>query len=74
MFATDATRVFKTLVIDWLEASGLGYDTRYHHYRAQFPELDPARLAHLVCDPIEYYTTRSGRRTAVAAIGRKPPW
>lgn len=55
MFATDATRVFKTLVIDWLEASGLGYDTRYHHYRAQFPELDPARLARLVCDPIEYY-------------------
>ena len=38
MFATDATRVFKTLVIDWLEASGLGYDTRYLHYRAQFPE------------------------------------
>jgi len=24
MFATDTTRDFKTLVIEWLEASGLG--------------------------------------------------
>ncbi|HEU0199730.1 MAG TPA: hypothetical protein VFR86_04780 [Burkholderiaceae bacterium] len=55
MFATDATRDFKTLVIGWLEASGLGYGTRYRYYRAQFPELDPARLARLVCDPIERY-------------------
>ena len=55
MFATDATRDFKTLVIGWLEASGLGYDTRYRYYRAQFPEFDPTRLARLVCDPIERY-------------------
>jgi hypothetical protein len=55
MFATDATRDFKTLVIRWLEVSGLGYDTRYRYYRAQFPEFDPARLARLVCDPIERY-------------------
>lgn len=55
MFAGAATHHFKTLVIDWLEESGLGYDTRYRYYRAQFPELDRARLARLVCDPIEYY-------------------
>lgn len=55
MFAGDATRSFKTLVIGWLESSGLGYDTRYRYYRRQFPELEPARLARLVCDPIEYY-------------------
>lgn len=55
MFATDTTRDFKTLVIGWLEASGLGYDTRYRYYRAQLPEFDPARLARLVCDPIERY-------------------
>jgi hypothetical protein len=55
MFATDATRDFKTLVIGWLEASGLGYDTRYRHYRGQFPELAPAQLARLVCDPLEHY-------------------
>jgi hypothetical protein len=55
MFASDATREFKTLVIGWLEASGLGYDTRYRYYRVQFPDLEPARLARLVCDPIEHY-------------------
>jgi len=55
MFAGATTHRFKTLVIGWLETSGLGYDTRYRHYRAQYPELEPARLARLVCDPIEYY-------------------
>jgi hypothetical protein len=55
MFASDATRDFKMLVIGWLEATGLGYDTRYGYYRAQFPQLDPARLVRLVCDPIERY-------------------
>ena len=55
MSAGAPTHRFKTLVIGWLETSGLGYDTRYRHYRAQFPELAPARLARLVCDPIEYY-------------------
>lgn len=55
LFATDATRAFKTLVIGWLEASGIGYDTRYRYYRAQFPDLEPARLARLMCDPIERY-------------------
>lgn len=55
IFAGEATRNFKTLVIQWLEASGLGYDTRYRYYRAQFPDLAPERLARLVCDPIERY-------------------
>jgi len=55
MFASDATRSFKTLVISWLEESGLGYDTRYRYYRRQFSELEPAALARLACDPIEYY-------------------
>jgi hypothetical protein len=55
MFATDTTRDFKTLVIGWLEANGLGYDTRYRYYRAQLPEFDSVRLVRLVCDPIEGY-------------------
>jgi hypothetical protein len=55
LFATDATRAFKTLVIGWLETSGIGYDTRYRYYRAQFPDVEPTRLARLVCDPIERY-------------------
>lgn len=55
LFASDATRNFKTLVITWLEESGLGYDTRYRYYRGQFAALETADLARLVCDPIEYY-------------------
>lgn len=55
MFASETTRDFKTLVITWLEESGLGYDTRYRYYRGRFPQLEPAALARLVCDPIERY-------------------
>lgn len=55
MFASEATRSFKTLVINWLEESRLGYDTRYRYYRKQLAELEPAELARLVCDPIEQY-------------------
>jgi hypothetical protein len=55
MYAGEQTWSFKTTVIAWLEASGLGYDTRYRYYRARFPELDPERLARFVCDPIERY-------------------
>jgi len=55
MFASGTTHNFKTLVIGWLEASGLGYDTRYRYYRKQFPALKPAVLARMVCDPIERY-------------------
>lgn len=55
MYATDATRDFKVTAIGLLEDSGLGYDTRYRYYRRQFPNMAPAELARLVCDPIEYY-------------------
>ncbi len=55
MHATPTTWTFKTLVIDALESSGLGYDTRYRYYQRQFPDMPAAELARLVCDPIEYY-------------------
>lgn len=55
MHATSTTWAFKTLVIQALESSGLGYDTRYRYYQPRFPDLPPERLARLVCDPIEYY-------------------
>lgn len=55
MHATATTWAFKTLVIEALESSGAGYDTRYRYYRQQFPDMDRAELARLICDPIEYY-------------------
>lgn len=55
MHATRRTWDFKTLVIEMLESSGLGYDTRYRYYQRRFPELARADLARLICDPIEYY-------------------
>lgn len=55
MFAGEPTHRFKVAVMLWLESSGVGYDTRFRYYRAQFPELSPAQLARLVCDPIERY-------------------
>lgn len=55
MFAGEPTWSFKTLVIGWLERSGLGYDTRFRYYRAQFPELGAEDLVRRVCDPIEFY-------------------
>ena len=55
MHATDRTRQFKVEVIEILEATGRGYDTRYRYYRQQFPDMDSGALARLVCDPIEYY-------------------
>lgn len=55
MHATPTTWTFKTLVIDALETSGLGYDTRYRYYTAQFPDMERGALARLICDPIEYY-------------------
>ena len=42
MHATATTWAFKTLVIEALESSGLGYDTRYRYYRNQFPDLERA--------------------------------
>jgi len=55
MYATDTTWSFKTRIIDFLESSGLGYDTRFRYYRKQFPTMDPQQLARMICDPIEYY-------------------
>lgn len=55
MHATRTTWAFKTLVIHALESQGLGYDTRYRYYRDRFPDMDPAALARMICDPIEYY-------------------
>jgi hypothetical protein len=55
MYATDATRDFKVAVIGLLEASGLGYDTRHRYYRRQFPDMEAAAFARMICDPIEYY-------------------
>jgi hypothetical protein len=55
MHATDRTKQFKVEVIETLESTGRGYDTRYRYYRQQFPDMDSGALARLVCDPIEYY-------------------
>jgi hypothetical protein len=55
MYATVTTWAFKTAVIEALESSLLGYDTRYRYYRMQFPDMDALELARQICDPIEYY-------------------
>jgi|GEM_PF-1211621 len=55
MYATGTTWSFKTSVINSLKSSGLGYDTRFHYYRQQFPEMAQQELARMICDPIEYY-------------------
>lgn len=55
IYATATTRDFKMAVIAMLEESGLGYDTRYRYYRRQFPAMEAAQLARMVCDPIEDY-------------------
>jgi len=55
MHASAPTWNFKTAIIEMLETSGLGYDTRYRYYRGQFPDMDRLSLARLICDPMEYY-------------------
>jgi len=55
MFASDTTRNFKTRVIEWLEETGIGYDTRYRYYRSQFPQLATRELARMVSEPVERY-------------------
>lgn len=55
MFATASTWSFKTAVIDALESTGLGYDTRYRYYRRQFPDMEARQLARMICDPMERY-------------------
>ncbi len=55
MYATDITWSFKTSVINTLESTGLGYDTRFHYYQKQFPDKPVEQLARIICDPVEYY-------------------
>ena len=55
MYATDWTWQFKVTVMETLEATGIGYDTRYRYYQQQFPTMAPSALAQMICDPIEYY-------------------
>jgi len=50
-FTTD----FKVAVFEFLEATGLGYDTRYRYYRQQYPDMSREQFARMVCDPIEAY-------------------
>jgi len=75
MHATMTTWTFKTSVIEALESSGLGYDTRFRYYRGQFPDMERGALARLICDPVEYYdrdwpgyfAARKGTQDEVAA-------
>ena len=55
MHASEVTWSFKTSVITTLESTGLGYDTRFHYYRDQFPDMQTEQLARMICDPVEYY-------------------
>ncbi len=53
--ARASTRDFKVAVFEFLESTGLGYDTRYRYYRRQYPDLSREDFARMVCDPIEGY-------------------
>ena len=55
MHATEITWTFKTSVIETLEKTGLGFDTRYEYYRHQYPDMAGEQLARMICDPMEYY-------------------
>lgn len=55
MYATDATWAFKIEVMELLQSSGLGFDTRAQYYRKQFPEMAIKEFLRMVCDPVEYY-------------------
>lgn len=55
--AHPSTKDFKVTVFEFLESTGLGYDTRYRYYRRQYPHLDREQFARMVCDPIENYDT-----------------
>lgn len=70
MYATTTTQNFKVAVIGLLQESGLGYDTRYRYYQRQFSEMDPAQLARMICDPIEYYDRDWPAWRAAQAPGR----
>ena len=71
MHATATTWDFKVAVIVMLEECGLGYDTRYRYYRQQFPEMTAAKLARLICDPIENYDRDWPARRAGHAVDRE---
>ncbi len=70
MHATDTTRDFKVIVIQALEASGLGYDTRYRFYQKRFPEMNADELARMVCDPVEHYDKDWKGYLAEQGVGR----
>lgn len=70
MHATEKTRDFKVLVIRELEASGLGFDTRYRFYQTQFPGVNPEELARMVCDPVEFYDQDWKDYLAERGVGR----
>ncbi len=70
MHATDTTRDFKVIVIQALEASGLGYDTRYRFYQKRFPEVNADELARKVCDPVEHYDKDWKDYLAEQGVGR----
>jgi hypothetical protein len=70
MYATATTQDFKMAVIAMLEESGLGYDTRYRYYRRQFPAMEAAQLARMVCGPIEDYDRDWAGWRAAQAPGR----
>lgn len=55
MYATEITWSYKTSVIQTLENTGLGFDTRFSYYRQQFPDMQTEQLARMICDPVEYY-------------------
>ncbi len=55
MHASEKTHRFKIAVIRHLEATGIGYDTRFRYYRERFPGMSLDVLAAMTCDPVEYY-------------------
>ncbi|MFQ5469953.1 MAG: hypothetical protein ACE5EH_06540 [Gammaproteobacteria bacterium] len=55
MNATERTWSFKVSVIELLENSGIGYDTRFKYYQSQYPSLGILELARKICEPVEYY-------------------
>jgi hypothetical protein len=66
--ACASTKDFNVAVFELLESTGLGYDTRYRHYRRQYPDMNREQFARMVCDPIEaddekspdYFTRHGG--------------
>jgi len=55
MYASEVTWSFKTTILEILDKSQLGYDTRFQYYRKQYPDMLTEQLARMICDPVEYY-------------------